>query len=259
MAKPNQRTEEAHSSLEEALRYQQQRASCDLFIGVIVPDRNFVDRLLIVSDPDTFFSVHRDDILESERTGATERVWVRNGSSVWRCTRSSERKGPHRLGPEFSMENLSPPAPRLLPGDPQAGTAADQQRLSAGITIEGAAKLFADSCEGGDSYDNNCAHYLSNAFIRSGFSELRDANGCINARCSTAAKRPIRARDMWCWFKSKAVESGGAVARNTGIWAVFQLNESEYWGGHVVIIDTRTWKYYGTGWYGGWDQHSYKW
>lgn len=260
MAMPAQPTEESHApSLEEVLHCQQQRASCDLFVGITVPDRNFANRLLIVSNSDTFYSVHSDDILDRERVGAAERVWVRNGSAVWRCTRSLERGGPYGPGLEFLMENLSPPAPRLLPGNPHAGTLVDQQSLSPGTTIEGAAKLFSKSCEGGDSYRNNCAHYLSDAFIRAGFSELRNADSCINARCGTAAKRPIRARDMWCWFKSKASESGGAVARNTGIWAVFQLDEGEYWGGHVVVIDSGTWKYYGTAWYGDWDQYSYKW
>ena len=260
MVKRGQQTEGSYAlSLEEALQCQERRANSDLFVGIIVPDRNFADRLLIVCHPNTFYSVHRDDILDSEKIGGAEKIWVRNGSSVWLCTRSPERQQRHSFGPEFSMESLSPPAPRLLPGAPQAGTAADQRSLSAGTTIEGAAKLFASSCEGNDSFDNNCAHFLSDAFIRTGFSELRNANGCINARCGTTAKRPIRARDMWCWFKSKANESGTTVKPNTGIWAVFQLNESEYWGGHVVIIDSQTWKYYGTGWYGDWDQYSYKW
>jgi hypothetical protein len=177
---------------------------------------------------------------------------------VWRCTRSSTGQR-NLVRVDVPMEWAYPPTPRLLAGDPQAGTATDQQSLSSGTTIEGAAKLYLGSCAGGDSYDNNCAHYLSDAFIRTGFAELRNANDCIDARCSTTAKRPIRARDMWCWFKSGASESGGTVARDTGLWAVFQLKESVYWGGHVVIIDSGTWKYYGTGWYGDWDQYSYKW
>lgn len=259
MAKSVRRTDELSApSLEEALSRQRQRASCDVFVGEVLPDRNFANHLLIVSNPDTFYSVNIDDVRERERTGSTERVWVRNGAAVWQCTRSSERKG-RGLALDFSMENLPPPMPRLFVGGPQAGTSDDQQSLASGTTIEGAAKLFGNSCEGGDRYANNCAHFLSDAFIHAGFSELRNANSCINARCETTAKRPVRARDMWCWFKSKASESGGAVARDTGIWAVFQLNESEYWGGHVVIIDSSTWKYYGTGWYGDWDQYSYRW
>ena len=257
MAKRDPQNEDSHAPLlEEVLQRQQQRANCDLFVGEVLPDRNFANRLLVVTGPDIFYSVHVDDIFERETT--TERVWVRDGSTVWRCTSSSQSKRQYDLRLD-SMESTRPPAPRLLAGDPQAGTVADQQNLSAGTTIEGAAKLFAGSCAGGDSYGNNCAHYLSDAFIRAGFTDLRNANACINARCSTAAKRPLRARDMWCWFKSKASESGGAVARHTGIRAVFQLKESEYWGGHVAIVDSGTWKYYGTGWYGDWDQYSYKW
>jgi hypothetical protein len=167
---------------------------------------------------------------KDDQTLKSEKVWVRKGSAIWRCTRSPERRREHGFALDVSMEWLAPPAPRLLAGNPQAESTADQQSLSAGTTIEGAAKLFANSCAGGDRYENNCAHFLSNAFIRAGFGELRNANDCIDARCSTEAKRPIRARDMWCWFKSKASESVGVVERNTGLWAVFQLDESEYWG-----------------------------
>jgi hypothetical protein len=142
---------------------------------------------------------------------------------------------------------------------PSPGDATDQSKLTAGTTIQGAANVFMRECQGGDEYRNNCAHFLSNAFISAGFSELRKANACVHARCETSAKRPIRARDIWCWFKKKATARGSRVERDTGFWAVFQLDESQYWGGHVVIIDTATWKYYGTGWYDDWQQHSYKW
>lgn len=108
-------------------------------------------------------------------------------------------------------------------------------------------------------YANNCAHFLSNAFIQAGFAGLGSSHGCINARCSTSARRPIRAREMRCWFEAMAITTGGAVQKNTGFWAVFQLDESAYWGGHAVIIDSDSWKYYGTGWYSAWDQQSYKW
>ena len=49
--------------------------------------------------------------------------------------------------------------------------------------------------------------------------------------------------------------------RNTGFWAVFELDESVYWGGHVCIIDTETWKVYGTGMHAFWDweQHCHPW
>jgi hypothetical protein len=49
------------------------------------------------------------------------------------------------------------------------------------------------------------------------------------------------------------------LQRNTGWWAIFQLNESVYWGGHVVLLDSNAWQYYGTGWYGTWNQYMYQW
>jgi hypothetical protein len=151
------------------------------------------------------------------------------------------------------------PAMRYFASAPEEGGSADQAKLNGGKTVEGAAKIFSKSCDGGDTYDNNCAHFLSNALIDAGFADLRQANSCITARCATPAKRVIRARDMWCWFKSVATTSGAAVARNTGFWAVFQLDEAQYWGGHVAIIDSNAWKYYGTGWYENWQQYSYQW
>lgn len=113
------------------------------------------------------------------------------------------------------------------------------------------------SCVGGDRFENNCAHFLSDAFIRAGYTELLPSNPHINARCAPA-KRPIRARDMWSWFQSKAVRTSRTPTKNTGMWAVFQLNEDLYWGGHVVILDSDQWVFYGTAWYGNWDQYLYQ-
>lgn len=162
-------------------------------------------------------------------------------------------------GPIESIK--APPAAIKLAGDPAKGSAADQAKLKEGNTLEGAAKLYAGSCAGGDTEANNCAHFLSDALIRCGYSELELASKppCVNARCAKSAKRPIRAKDMNCWFKSKATKTGKAVQKNTGFWAVFQLDENEYVGGHVVIVDSDNWKFYGTGWHGAWDQTSYQW
>jgi hypothetical protein len=123
----------------------------------------------------------------------------------------------------------------------------------------GAAALFNDTCSGGDSYDNNCAHYLSDAFIRAGYDDLKPPAPCINARCGTVSKRPVRARDLRCWFESKAAETRTTLPSKEGFWAVFQLNESQYWGGHVVIIDTDKNGAYGTANYPNWDQFCFKW
>jgi hypothetical protein len=260
MAKQQRQRKASRSevTLENALNRQEQRTYSEMVIGDVVPDRNFQGRVLVVLDSDTFYSVDHNDILEQEQVSEfAYRLWIRPGSQIWRCVRSWAAG--EALTTPFAMEKVAPPAVRLLPGDPQPGTVTDQQNLMAGATIEGTAKVFSNSCEGRDREENNCAHFLSDAFIRAGFSDLRNAHSCIQARCGTSSKRPVRARDMWCWFKTKASETGGEVARNTGLWAVFQLKENVYWGGHVAIIDSNTWKYYGTGWYSQWDQYAYKW
>lgn len=165
-----------------------------------------------------------------------------------------------------AMELFAPPQPmRFRDDDPTPGSTESQDRLQETTmvtkSIAGAASLFNTQCRGGDKYENNCAHFLSDAFIRAGYNELGSDEPCISSggRCGTAAKRPIRAREMWCWFKKMATDSDTKIERNTGVWAVFQLDENSYWGGHVVIIDTDANKYYGTGNYPAWNQYSYKW
>lgn len=162
------------------------------------------------------------------------------------------------------MENLAPPPPpEWREGDAVSATEKDKAEIQSlaleAKTIAAAAAAFVKSCEGGDSYDNNCAHFLSNAFLKAGFDDLKAPANCINARCGTSAKRPIRARDMWCWFQEKATKTANALPENDGFWAVFQLDEAQYWGGHVIIYDSDKKVYYGTGHYPQWAQHCYKW
>ena len=163
-----------------------------------------------------------------------------------------------------AMENIAPPPPPSpKPGQPVPASPADIAALRAQNTvtksIAGAAGYFNSTCTGQDRLENNCAHFLSDAFIRAGYDELLPPNACINARCETGAKRPVRARDMWCWFKKLATEEAQTLPKGKGFWAVFQLDETVYFGGHVLIIDTDTNIYYGTGNYPDWTQHCYKW
>lgn len=165
--------------------------------------------------------------------------------------------------PREDMENISPPKPVFVKGAAKATTEKDVIDLFETIfvskSIAGAAAAFKKECSGGDAYKNNCAHYLSNAFIKVGYGELLPNNDCVNARCSTDAKRPIRARDMKCWFEHMATEKRSSIPKNEGFWAVFQLDESAYWGGHVVIIDTDKNKFYGTDNFPSWEQFAFKW
>jgi hypothetical protein len=162
-----------------------------------------------------------------------------------------------------AMEYIAPPPqPELGPDDARPATPSDLAALEEFAltkSIAGAAALFRKLCEGGDAYENNCAHFLSDAFLRTGYTELQVPARCINARCGTAAKRAIRARDMWCWFKEMATDRRDSLPKNEGFWAVFQLKEEEYWGGHVIIFDSDKNVYYGTAHYPNWSQYCYKW
>jgi len=160
-----------------------------------------------------------------------------------------------------AMERLVAPVPLFDPNAPTEGPIATNPPTSPAnpVTLESVAEYWTKGCLGGDSYENNCAHFLSDAMIRAGFTDLNPPADCVNARCGTSQKRPIRARDMWCWFKSKAKKTSNAPTKDTGWWAVFQLDEQVYWGGHVVLLDSDTWKYYGTGWHPNWKQHLYQW
>lgn len=126
----------------------------------------------------------------------------------------------------------------------------------------------ASCCKGSRKYENNCAHFLSDALVRCGFVELLSDGAlykCDKADCQCPSeRRPIRARELWEWFKRKATTKHERVRwdklpRNSGWWAVFQINEAEYYGGHVVVIDTENWEYYGTCSYPAWDQYAYQW
>jgi len=152
------------------------------------------------------------------------------------------------------FESIVQPASLLTPDSPSEGTSADQAKLKAGATLEGAAKVFDRACKGKvSSYENNCAHYLSDALIDAGFSDLSSAHSCVTHRCgspecASGGKRPTRAKDMHCWFRSKDGRPVSSVQKGTGFYAVYQERQSDGQG-HVVILDSGSWKFYGTGWF----------
>jgi hypothetical protein len=182
-------------------------------------------------------------------------------------------------------ENHRAPAPRPVPGAP--GPASNRpKRYEFQLAPHIAPKLshIADvwdgvcrdcdggqpvsCCKGHQKYENNCAHFLSDALIRGGFAELLTEESfyrCDQVNCGCPnERRPIRAREMWSWFKLKAVTKHEKVKwdqipKNNGWWAVFQLDEARYWGGHVIVLDTDNWEYYGTCSFLDWDQYAYQW
>lgn len=172
---------------------------------------------------------------------------------------------------DVPFELVLQPQSLLTPASPAEGSKQDQASLSTGKTIEGAAKLFERACLGivSSLYPNNCAHYLSNAFIKAAFVELTNPNDCITHRCgspecSSGGKRPTRAKDMRCWFATKGSTPKSSVSKGTGFYAVYQERQSDSQG-HVVILDSNTWKFYGTGWFEAnqatelWKHEYYQW
>jgi hypothetical protein len=183
------------------------------------------------------------------------------------------------------MENLAPPIPEIVDGAPTPALSrsdAYELRVIPNLTpkISDIAKVWDGSCrdcsgeypssccKGGQKFPNNCAHFLSDAMIRAGFSDLLTDSAlykCDKSNCGCPQeRRPIRAREMWAWFQNKATKkqekiSWKNISKNSGWWAVFQLNETEYWGGHVIVLDTDRWEYYGTCSYPAWDQYCYQW
>lgn len=235
------------------------------FIGEIAADLNLPGNTMVVTGPDTFYSFRTADIVDREPLVAgTWCVWVKKGSRAWQSTAIP-------IGGAFAlretmvgMEDLPAPPSEQVPGMPTEATDRHRQALAPGAaqTIAAVAAAYNGKCVGGDHYQNNCAHYLSDAFIRAGYDELEAGHAAdhfITARCGTSAKRAIRARDMWKWFESKATETANTLTRDSGIWAVFQLDEAIYWGGHVLIVDTDSWTWYGTGFHPAWNQYAYRW
>ncbi|MFB7609542.1 hypothetical protein [Streptomyces gardneri] len=281
------------NDLSSLMEQASKRDSTVSFEGYSRDDGNIPGNILIVESGDCVYSFAKSDIMDRETIGENRiRVYVREGATAFRLGRM--RAGEPQDAFMVAMENIAPPTSPRVPGEPRpAGgpvglmdaEAMEHLAPPPAIDVPGAPRYAAagmgpaqaaqprvlapplstvgscwtNRCIAGDAFANNCAHFLSDAFIRAGYTELSGPNPHIKARCYTYARRPIRARNMWSWFKSKAVRTSDTVTPNTGWWAVFQLDESVYWGGHVVLFDSDTCTYYGTGWHGTWRQYMYQW
>jgi hypothetical protein len=244
------------------------RAAGISYEGWYQDDPNFSGNILLVQSEDEIYSFAKEDVLDHEDLADNLiRIWVQVGASaLWMPSISGDSQAlPFTVG----MEEGSPSSLREDPAIPRPASVGEAGKnvaeknvaekevdVAALRSLCGVGAAWTNSCIHGDRYPSNCAHFLSDAFIRAGYTELLPPNEHISASCPS--KRPIRAREMWGWFKSKAVRSSHTVTRNTGWWAVFQLNERVYWGGHVVLLDSDSWQYYGTGWYKNWNQYLYQ-
>ena len=83
---------------------------------------------------------------------------------------------------------------------------------------------YTNSCVCGNAYANNCAHYLSNALILGGFSEIDGGKGADlrirNGFCVCRSGRPVRAKEMRDWFGRKWTHH--STPPTNGICLVYQ-------------------------------------
>ena len=124
-------------------------------------------------------------------------------------------------------------------------------------SLRDVAMAYTETCVGGDRESNNCAHFLSDAFIRAGYTELLDSD-LITQRCKCGAGRVVRAQEMLKWFQSKSKHfHSGRLEPGTGFWATYQEKPGRR---HVTILDANTGKYYGTADCKNWPvQWNYQW
>ena len=225
--------------------------------------------ITVILEDHFYVRISRSDVIaETPESQGQQGFFIEPGSEIWTCkleplrsmgfdklVRVDEENVPHpefdKRGKPFDLDFKKP-----------------QSLLDSGKTIEGAAKKYKDECKGGGSFANNCAHYLSNAFISAGFSELITNLDCVEVRCNQADTcdlgkklnhRIIRAKNLRCWFATKSTEKLSKIPRNMGFWAVYQERAADGQG-HVAIYDSGTKKHYGTGWFPNWEkQEFYKW
>ena len=146
----------------------------------------------------------------------------------------------------WSIEKMLGAVGRLIEPNLDETKAAESTPVGV-LSLNRVGAAYYTGCTCGTSYTNNCAHFLSNAFILAGYIDLL-TSPLITARCPH--KRPIRAQDMLKWFQTKKTGFWGSrVQRNTGWWAVYQ--ETPGWQ-HVFVSDSDNWTYYGTGDYWDW-------
>lgn len=113
-------------------------------------------------------------------------------------------------------------------------------------SISSAYNIYTNSCDCGDRYADNCAHFISNALIKAGYS-MGSGEKC---RCG----RMIRAKELLRWVQRRP---GRRFAQNhnrlpSGIWVVYQ--ERSDGQAHILFHRELPDKYYwkGTGDYDGW-------
>ena len=128
------------------------------------------------------------------------------------------------------------------------------------MSFQSAWDNYSSSCVCGYAYDNNCAHYLSNALIKGGFSEIDGGVGAnfriVNGFCVCRSGRPVRAKELRDWFGRKW--SFHSSSPSDGMVLVYQ--ERSDGQGHVLLkkySGGNSIGYKGTGDYPSWPTQQY--
>lgn len=102
------------------------------------------------------------------------------------------------------------------------------------MSIQSSWDNYSNSCVCGYAYENNCAHYLSNALTKGGFSEINGGVGgnfrIVNGFCVCRSGCPVRAKELRDWFGRKW--SLHSSPPSDGTILVYQESRGQ---GHVLL------------------------
>ncbi|MCE7070884.1 hypothetical protein LZG74_11255 [Dyadobacter sp. CY327] len=249
-----------------------------VYTGFMFPDNNVPGHVLLVAAKDKVYSFNKNDILSEVKlpTGMFS-LEIRNGSAGYLS--SPFIVGSSTVNFQNITDHLVTATPKPQKGDPRLATNKD---ISALKKLKPLARTIASAaanwtmpngvCTLGSTPPNNCAHYLSDAFIKAGYSELirknSEGGGIFTQWCDTITPpyqykenaRPIRALDMKNWFNSISTKRETTKQSGRGFWAVYQKRQSDGQE-HVLIYDSDNDVVYGTGGIGywTWSQFFYQW
>ena len=114
------------------------------------------------------------------------------------------------------------------------------------MSLQNAFSSYTDSCACGTEYENNCAHFLSNALIKGGFSAINGVGSVF-----APGGRPIRAKELRAWF-------GRNWTRHTKPRNGLNLMYQEQGGqGHVLLKKYPEGNWVGRGDHGNWNFQEY--
>lgn len=111
--------------------------------------------------------------------------------------------------------------------------------------LERAWNSYTGTCTCGTRYNNNCAHFLTNAFALAGATFPAGAAKC-------PAGRMIRAKEVLAWWKTFSTGfQNNHNSISNGYWMVYQESGGQ---GHVCLhLESLTGRYFrGTGDYPNW-------